>query len=142
MTTNYLLQAPPQGGGTFQLLLLTILIGIVFFTFKYMRKKEVKNSNTEDIENFNEQILLIFAKYRNGFSIIIISTIIQLINTYNYINSLNSNLRSFRLDTNMDSYFNDIKSDTNLFVVFSILSIVLYLLGFIVLWDASKLKRK
>ncbi len=142
MTTNYLLQAPTQGGGTFQLLLLTILIGIVFFTFKYMRKKEVKNSNTEDIENFNEQILLIFAKYRNGFSIIIISTIIQLINTYTYINSLNSNLSSFRLDVNMDSYFNDIKSNTNLFVAFSILSIVLYLLGFMVLWDASKLKRK
>ena len=89
MISINLLQAP-QGGGAFQLVLLSILAGVVFLVGRSMKKNEVANSSIENVENLNEQILLVIARYSNGFLIIIISTIIQLINTFYYIRFIDS----------------------------------------------------
>ena len=141
MILFYLLQAP-QGGGTFQLVLLTLLTGGILLVSILMKKSEVKNSSIENIENLNEQILFVIARYSNGFLIIIISTIIQLINTFYYISFLNSHLSNFKFDDKMDNYFNEIKSNTLSFEVFTVLSTILYLAGFLKLWRASKIIRK
>jgi hypothetical protein len=141
MISINLLQAP-QGGGAFQLVLLSILAGVVFLVGRSMKKNEVANSSIENVENLNEQILLVIARYSNGFLIIIISTIIQLINTFYYIRFIDSHLSNFKFDDKMDNYFNEIKSNTLSFAVFTVLSIILYLVGFLKLWRASKIKRK
>ena len=140
MISINLLQAP-QGGGAFQLVLLSILAGVVFLVGRSMKKNEVANSSIENVENLNEQILLVIARYSNGFLIIIISTIIQLINTFYYLSFLNSHLSNFKFDDKMDNYFNEIKSNTLSFEVFTVLSTILYLAGFLKLWRASKIKR-
>jgi hypothetical protein len=141
MISIYLLQAPQQSG-TFQLILLFIFAGVVYLVSRYMKKSEVANRSIENVENLNEQILLVIARYRNGFLIIIISTIIQLINTFYYINFLDSHLSNFKFDDKMDMFFYDIKSNTSTFKFYTVLSIILYLVGFLKLWGASSIKRK
>ncbi len=141
MISIYLLQAP-QGGGIFQLVLLAFLIGGILLVSVFMKKSEVKNSSIENVENLNEQILFVITRYSNGFLIIIISTIIQLINSFYYLSFLNSHLTNFKFDDKMGDYFNEIKSNTLSFEVFTVLSIILYLAGFLKLWRASKIKRK
>ena len=42
----------------------------------------------------------------------------------------------------LDNYFNEIKSNTLSFEVFTVLSTILYLAGFLKLWCASKIIRK
>jgi len=141
MTSIYLLQAPQQGG-TFQLILLSILAGVVYLVSRSMKKSEIANSSVENVENLNEQILLVFARYSNGFFIIILSTTMQLINTFYYIRFIDSHLSNFKFDDKMDVYFNEIKSNTSTFEIFTVVSIILYLVGFLKLWRASSIKRK
>jgi hypothetical protein len=141
MIIIYLLQAP-QSGGTFQLVLLALFIGAIYLVNKFMKKSEVANSNCENVENFNEQILFTIARYSNGFLIIYVASIIQLINTVYYLSFINNSLSSFKFDDKMENYFLQIKSHTTTFEVFTVVSIFLYLAGFNKLWRASKIKRK
>ena len=140
MSINFL-QAP-QGGGTFQLVLLALIIGVIFLVSRFMKKSEVTNSSIENVESLNEQILFVIARYSNGFLIIYISTMIQLINTVYYLIFLNNRLSNFKFDDKMENYFFEIKSHTTTFEYFTVVSILLYLAGFNKLWRASKIKRK
>jgi preprotein translocase subunit YajC len=140
MSLTYLLQAP-QGGGTFQIVFLLGIIGLTYFlVIKPMKKREVANSNVENVENLDQQLALIIAKYRNGFGIIVIASIIQFLNTYYYLIFINKT-SNFKFDEKMDNYFNQMKSNTEVLVFFTIVSSVLFFCGFLKLWGASIIKK-
>lgn len=136
----YLLQAP-RSGVSFSLVLSALIVGIIFLVGRFLKKNEVANSSIENVENLNEQILFVIARYSNGFLIIYIATIIQLINTVYYLSFLDNRLSNFKFDDKMESYFYEIKSQTSIFEIFTVVTILLYLAGFNKLWRASKIKR-
>jgi hypothetical protein len=106
MILIYLLESTPVIG-PFQLILLSILAGVIYLFSRSKKKNEVANSSIKNVENLNEQILFLIAGYRKGFLTLIVFGFILVA-----LMATNPSTQEHK-DTIKNEIFKEIESDNN-----------------------------
>ncbi len=137
---KFFLMQTSQGNGFFQLLILVVIVAVLFWGRNYIRKSESTDIDIDEIEDLNKQLVVIIAKYKNGFLILILATVIQLIISNTFVDSIDAHTNGFTRNTNLNDYFRDQKSKIVDFQVGMLFCYFLYFIGLVKLWFASKIK--